>query len=132
MALTPGGSRTKGQGGERELCKLLSQLLKLEKPLERNVDQTRIGGADIVDLKPFAIEVKRQQTLQINTWLAQAVSQATKRNPIPVLVYRKNGGKWTVMLPAGVAFKKRFTGAQKEWLTMSLEAFVTIAKVLKY
>jgi hypothetical protein len=126
-----GGARSKGQGGEREFCKILTEALRLPAPLSRNIDQTRIGGADIVELMPFAIEVKRQQVLHIPAWLDQAERQTTKRNPIPVLAYRQNGYKWTIMVKLGLVGKKRFKGISGNWCTINLETFVAIAKIIR-
>ena len=119
--------RSKGQTGERELCLVLSKELGLAKPLQRNIDQVRDGGADIMELPPFAIEVKRQQNLSINTWLKQAVSQVTPRNPIPVLAYRQNNKKWTFMIPFGAVVKKKLRKkVQKEWISMGIGGFIAI------
>lgn len=125
-----GGHRTKGHGGERELCKELTFLLKRQVPLERNVDQVRDGGADIINLRPFAIEVKRQESLNIKAWLKQAKSQATKKNPIPVLFYRQNNRQWHVMLDINVVARKEFRSIKDHWVTIDMGTFVMIAKAL--
>jgi len=124
--------RNKGQSGERELCLVLSKELGLRELLTRNIDQVRDGGADIMGLPPFAIEVKRQQSLNINAWLKQAVSQVTPKNPIPVLAYRQNNRKWTFMIPFGVVAKKKLRKkVGQEWISMGIGAFIAICS-LKY
>jgi hypothetical protein len=125
-----GGHRTKGHGGERELCKELAFLLNLKTPLERNVDQVRDGGADIITLRPFAIEVKRQEALHINAWVEQAKSQVTRKNPIPVLFYRQNNRQWHIMLPINVVARKEFRSINDHWVTINMATFITIAKAL--
>lgn len=104
----PINARSKGQRGEREIIDLLqphinevSAYNQLPPPfLQRNQMQTHQGGYDIVGLPGFAFEVKRvesDQPGQIQSWWVQCVSQA-KAGEEPVLFYRRNAGKWTVML----------------------------------
>ena len=54
--------RTKGAGGERELARLLQEHLGI--PVNRNLQQTRQGGADLIDVPGWAIEVKRAANLR--------------------------------------------------------------------
>jgi len=88
--------RRKGQAAERELCALLSEELGLT--VRRNVDQARAGGADILELPGFALEVKRQERLSRPTWWAQAVRQADQIKREPILFYRKSKEPWRAML----------------------------------
>ncbi len=141
--------RSKGQVGERELCMLLSKGLGADFPgvgsgvgessvgLVRNIDQVRDGGADIMQLVPFAIEVKRGEQLLINKWLVQAARQVTAVNYIPVLAYRQNRRKWVFMLPFVAVAKKRFTGKKMKkivrknegfWISVDLNGFLAIVK----
>lgn len=84
--------RNKGANGERELAKLLYDRLGVE--LHRNLDQSRSGGYDIEGLPDFAIEVKRQEKLEVGKWWNQTCEQAEKVNRIPVLAYRQNRRPW--------------------------------------
>lgn len=107
-------SRGKGQRGEREVVKLLTQWYNdicLEKglptvttktsPFQRNQNQTATGGSDVSNLFGLDIEVKRQETLNINQWWEQ-VNQAAQDSGgnCPILIYRQNGNKnsWKVMM----------------------------------
>ena len=101
-------ARSKGQRGEREIIDLLqphinevSAYNQVPPPfLQRNQMQSHQGGYDIVGLPMFAFEVKRVENETpgaIAGWWAQCVRQA-KAGEEPVLFYRRNGGKWTVML----------------------------------
>lgn len=77
-------SRNKGQRGEREVIKLLQPTVTrcymekgLDVPsLERNLMQSRAGGFDIVGLEWMALEVKRQEVLNVNLWWKQTCAQA--------------------------------------------------------
>jgi len=123
------GNRNKGHKGEREFAKLISQELKLS-PLTRNIDQVRDGGADIMTLRPFAIEVKRVEQLTIPQWRQQAIQQTTKKNPIPVLAFRQNRKRWRIqMLMKDVVKKKLVTPAA--WIEMDIRSFLGIVKSLK-
>lgn len=100
--------RTKGQTGEREVCKLLNDIYKevyafLQMPFpekdiaQRNQNQSAVGGCDISNTCNFAFEVKRQEQLAINTWWKQTLVSAKELGKIPVLIYRQNGKKWRVI-----------------------------------
>lgn len=106
-------SRSKGQRGEREVIGLLQPVvikvygsLGLEPPkLERNLMQTARGGYDILGLEWLALEVKRHETLAVESWWQQCLRQA-RQDQDPVLLYRKNRCPWRVrmygyLLPGG-------------------------------
>lgn len=90
------GRRSKGANGEREFAKLLSEKLGIK--LERNLEQTRAGGHDLIGLPGIAIEVKRCEQLAINQWWRQAVEQAAD-GLTPCLAYRQNRKPWMVAVP---------------------------------
>lgn len=118
--------RTKGASGEREVLALLSERLGIK--LERNLSQTRNGGADCIQLGRIRLEVKRQERLNISGWWKQAEEQAgyvyipsgiytyktghlnaedfpggSPGEPvrlIPVLAYRQSRKPWTFILDA--------------------------------
>jgi hypothetical protein len=105
--------RTKGAGGEREIADDLNYIvyslmkeLGMDNPtmqsIQRNQNQTAVGGADLTGTFGLAIEVKRQETLSVNTWWAQCLASANKRNEIPVLLYRQNQKKWKCVLGISV------------------------------
>ena len=124
------GRRAKGHNGELQFAKLLTTSLKLKKPLTRNIDQVRFGGADIMSLEPFAIEVKRCQTFNFPAWHKQAENQTTLANPVPVLAYRRNNQKWRINMRSKDLLKKRLI-KKDEWITITLEQFLKIAKKCK-
>ena len=84
--------RNKGASGERELAKLLSERLGAE--VSRNLLQSREGGHDLNGIKGWALEVKRQETLSINTWWGQTLRQADSAEAKPVLAYRQSRQPW--------------------------------------
>lgn len=91
-------SRSKGQRGELEFCKLLEAA---GFPACRN-DQSR-GGADnpdlfCGDLDAYHLEIKRTERLDLYGSLAQAASDSGDRKP--VLAFRRNHGRWYVVLRA--------------------------------
>lgn len=99
-------SRNKGQSGEREIIKLLCPIIKevyekyssLEIPmLERNQNQSNLGGYDIIGIDWMALEIKRQETLNLNAWWEQTLKQA-KQYQTPVLIFRQNNKPWNVLL----------------------------------
>ncbi len=95
----------KGKRAEREVVKLLQAVIdevceiKEIEPikLERNLLQANKGGYDIFGLDWLALEVKHQETFNLNQWWKQAKDQA-KEDQIPVLMYRKNNVKFRVRM----------------------------------
>jgi Holliday junction resolvase len=83
--------RSKGARGERELARLLAEELGTD--ITRNLLQTREGGHDLDGL-PVALEVKRQEALNINAWWRQAVAQAEASGLAPALAYRQSRKPW--------------------------------------
>lgn len=101
--------RTKGQTGEREICKFFNDIYEEvyaalgmtypEKPIaQRNQNQSAVGGCDITNTCFYAVEVKRQEQLSINTWWVQCVKSALEADKFPVLMYRQNKKSWRVVL----------------------------------
>jgi hypothetical protein len=98
-------ARNKGKRGEREIADLFIELMKkVERKLwksgysdevKRNTLQSDRGGYDLVGIPGLAIEIKRQETLNINTWWKQTLEQA-KGSLMPVLIYRQNNKPWKV------------------------------------
>lgn len=105
--------RTKGATGEREICAALNEIIvsvmmKLgydipdKAIVQRNQNQTAVGGKDLSNTFDLAIEVKRQEQLAVNTWWKQCVAQAERNNEKPVLIYRQNRMSWRVVMLVGL------------------------------
>jgi len=92
--------RSKGAGGEREFCSWLHIKLKLDIVPERNLDQVRNGGADILDVPPFIFEVKRQESLNHRAWWLQVVTASKDTGKIPIVAFRQNRKPWRFLIPA--------------------------------
>lgn len=94
-------SRDKGATGERELAKLLSEMLG--STCVRNLEQTRDGGHDIRNVGPFALEVKRYKTVKpamIFEFWRQAEAQAMKAGKTPALAVRQDLQEWVFYVEA--------------------------------
>src|SRR5690554_7777523 len=90
-------ARNKGKRGEREVANLLNARLGFE-AFKRNIMQSRQGGCDLDTELPVAIEVKRQQALQLGRWIKQAREQGRSINKTPVLMYRRNNEDWSILV----------------------------------
>lgn len=103
--------RTKGQGGEREIADMLNgiiyhtmkelnfpedECLKGIRTVQRNQNQSAVGGNDLTNCFGMSIEIKRQEALSVNTWWAQCLAAAERNNEMPVLMYRQNHKPWRV------------------------------------
>lgn len=95
-------SRTKGAVGEREFCKWLYDNFNIPMP-ERNLEQVRSGGSDIIDFEPFFFEVKRCELLDLDSWWIQVVSAVRKSHnavAVPVVAFRQNRKQWEFLISA--------------------------------
>ena len=103
--------RTKGAEGEREVIRMLTPIVKevlsemnfpeedvkaADEMIQRNQNQSAVGGNDLSNTFGMSIEVKRQEQLSINTWWNQCVEAAKRNDEIPVLIYRQNRKPWRV------------------------------------
>jgi hypothetical protein len=99
-------ARDKGARGEREIIDLLQPIVDTvyaeaskEAPQLKRTSSTQAdgGGCDITGIDWLALEVKRCETLQVEQWWRQCLSQV-KPGQMPVLVYRQNGRQWRARL----------------------------------
>ncbi len=103
--------RTKGAEGERQVYKMLNAIIvevmtglafppeeieKASKMVQRNQNQTAVGGCDLTNTFGMAIEVKRQETLAIPEWWRQTVKSAEQNNELPVLMFKQNNRPWRI------------------------------------
>lgn len=101
--------RQKGAEGERQVIKMLTPIIiqvmtELEFPQEkidaatkmvqRNQNQSAVGGNDLSNTFGMSIEVKRQEQLAINTWWTQCEAAALRNNELPVLIFKQNNKPW--------------------------------------
>lgn len=86
--------RVKGASGERQAASWLFYNLNLHSAPERNLEQVRSGGGDLVGVGCFCVEVKRCQKLSFAKWWAQSVKSAEGRHEEPVLMFRRNTETW--------------------------------------
>lgn len=62
--------------------------------IQRNQNQTAVGGHDLNGVFGLSVEIKRVENLNINTWWNQCTEQAGRNNEQPVLLYRQNNNPW--------------------------------------
>lgn len=112
--------RQKGQEGEREIQRALEPIVRRvmeaggyalpDKPIiQRNQNQSAVGGSDLSNTFGMCIEVKRQEQLSINTWWKQCTDAAKDNGETPVLLYRQNGKKWRCVVMVGLPLPARTT-----------------------
>ncbi len=118
--------RQKGAEGERQVARALNEVIAAvlreqqwspeiiagcEKCVQRNQNQSAVGGCDLSNVFGLAIEVKRQEQLSINTWWTQCVESATRNKEFPVLVFRQNNKSWRVIMYASLSLPTLNEGA---------------------
>lgn len=101
-------AQNKGKEGEREIARVLNSIIKeclikhgLPIPdrdvVQRNQNQSAVGGNDLSNCFGLSIEVKRQEQLSVNTWWKQTTEAAKVNNETPVLIFRQNRKAWRVV-----------------------------------
>lgn len=101
--------RQKGAEGERQVATALNEiankvLRELGRPVpvkplvQRNQNQSAVGGSDLTNPFSMCIEVKRQEQLSINTWWKQCLTASHEFGGVPILVFKQNREKWRVIL----------------------------------
>ena len=123
MALTVNSSR-KGKGGELELVRLLREHLGAD--VARNLAQARDGGADLLGLPGWAIEVKRANRPRLAEWWLQTCMQAEVTGLRPALFYRLDRQPWRCV----VALRHVATGFEDAPLVLRLETDVEVFAAL--
>lgn len=124
-------SRNKGKKGEREVVLILHAIIArvcramIVDPikLKRNTLQSDGGGTDIVGLDWLALEVKRQETLRVNQWWAQACGQANAWQVI-VLLWRRNNERWHARVRDARGEKEYTFEEFQEWFERHLVAHI--------
>ena len=82
----------KGKEGERELARLLREHLGAD--VTRNLLQARQGGADLLGVHGWAIEVRRAARARLAEWWQQTCQQAEAEGQRPALFYRLDRQPW--------------------------------------
>lgn len=102
-------ARTKGQNGEREVAAELNDIImdvmrkkgfpeatveSARYAVQRNQNQSAVGGSDLTNTLGLCIEIKRQEAISIPAWWRQCVAAANRNSETPVLLYRQNRKPW--------------------------------------
>lgn len=117
-------SRAKGARAERELFAILSA--ELGTVCNRNLSQTRGGGADCIDVPGWAIEVKRCEREELGKWWEQTISQANGSRPI--LFYRASRKPWAAMLDLADIAHEKFPVGGRETAIVSVTAAIQVMR----
>ena len=126
-------SRNKGANGEREAAIWLQDKLGLGKIPERNLEQIRKGGHDLIGFPPFCLEIKRSETLALRDWWLQVTQAITNEYYIPIVMYRQNNKKWKFLISARhIGVEKGYIQLEERefriWILLSLERLANRAK----
>ena len=129
-------SKDKGGRGEREIIALLQPIVdrvyrvagKLPPKLQRNSMQANgLGGCDVVGLDWLALEVKRCETLLLDQWWQQTISQA-KQGAMPVLCYRQSKQPWRVR--TYVWYCDKYIVADIKWIDFEYFVGKTLERIV--
>jgi len=118
-------ARNKGARGEREFCNWLEEKFKLDVKPQRNLEQVRSGGYDIL-LEPFIFEVKRVEVLNTKKWWLQVIKASKEiKDCIPVVAFKQNRKKWHFLISA------RNIGLQSGYVQLNEGTFIEWANIKK-
>ena len=125
-------SRNKGRAAETELIGELKKLLPddMTRDLERNLEQTRGGGHDILGLKGWAPEVKRYAAVlpaDMESFWTQATTQARNDRSRPALFFREDRRDWRVVLRASDIAGGEHDDSYDMTVQMSMTLFAKLA-----
>jgi hypothetical protein len=130
--------RAKGANGERDVANALNGVIQLclkeqgfpqavidkaASAVQRNQNQSAVGGNDLTNTFGLSIEIKRQEQLSINTWWNQCTAAAERNKEWPVLLYRQNHGKWQCVTYVRTIHEDR-SAAVTVRATMDWDAFI--------
>jgi hypothetical protein len=139
----PINSRAKGQTGEREIATALNKVvIEVEEAngiyrpddampqVQRNQNQSAVGGDDLIGTYNFSIEIKNQKDLSVNTWWKQACASAARQGKQPVLIYKIHRKGWKVVMGGGIGHQDG-NNLPKAWtpvarLEVELDDFVNL------
>ena len=93
-------SRDKGARGEREVVKLFKAAGFTARRTAQLQTFRANGAADVAveELPLVHAEVKRDERLSVDAMCRQAETDAPA-NRVPVVLWRRNGGRWRVVVP---------------------------------
>ncbi len=110
--------RTKGASAEREVATMLNGIIvqvmtgmgaspddieAAAKCVQRNQNQSAVGGCDLTNVFGISVEVKRQEQVSLGTWWAQTTKAAERNNELPLLIWRQSRKPWRVRTYAWLA-----------------------------
>ena len=104
----PINGRQKGHDFERKVASDLNTCVNivllerdcgvLSRPyVQRNQNQSAVGGKDLINTFGLAIECKASEVLSIPAWWDQCVTSARRSSEQPVLIYKQNRKKPVAM-----------------------------------
>ncbi len=107
--------RAKGANGEREVADDLNLIINMQlttaglnrsaKPvIQRNQNQSAVGGSDLTNPFNLCMEIKRQEALSVNTWWKQCETAAKEFGGEPILIFKQNRKPWRVVMYAHLQF----------------------------
>ena len=125
-------SRRKGARVEREVAQKLDLLLGIR--FDRNLEQTRSGGGDLIAddaTFPFSIEIKARASgvSCLNAWKDQASAAAVKCGKIPAVVFKFDRQPIRVAVPLACLCGGKCDDPS-EWAEITLEGFAYAAREL--
>lgn len=113
--------RNKGKAAEVEvyhwLNDIVSTMVGHGKWFQRNQNQTASSGSDLSNPFRLSIEIKRHETLSINSWWAQCTRSASAEFGVPVLLYRQSRQPWRAVVEMTDCYGDSYT------VTMSADNF---------
>lgn len=105
----------KGKAGEQDIARRMNDIVEEEyvkahgalpegwvTTVQRNQNQSAVGGDDLVGTFNFSIEIKNQKELSLNTWWKQSIASAARQGKQPVLIYKVFRKGWEVLMGGAI------------------------------
>ena len=115
-------AQKKGKRGEVEFCKWLNEHFGIY--TERNYNQADGTSSDVI-IDDFIFEVKRRESLNLDSWWHQIV--VAKKNHenqelIPIVAFRQNNKPWEFLIPA------KIIGIELGYMRLKERVFIQFAR----
>jgi len=119
-------SKQKGSQGERKFCNWIYDELALHEKPQRNLEQVRNGGTDILlgvtrDEPHFCVEVKNRTVVDYQTFWVQAACDARLLELEPVVAITQPRREWEFLISA------KLIKCDRGWLHINHRVFLEYA-----
>lgn len=91
--------------------------------IQRNQNQSAVGGDDLTGTFGLAIECKAVEALSPDAWWRQATASAKKGHKTAIVIYKQNRSPWQVMMECDIPYPHTPERTMRVRVTLPYTAF---------